>query len=265
MKELLCTLFLLYVSTAGAIESEASVREVNNGEDITRPITRFDLRVKLQGDVETMHGKTVIVTARTDQQITFGNGWQLGLRADLPYEWFRCPHACSSASCKSTTRLGDSLLQALLITPVYGKWTFAVGAKVIFPTAGDNLEVGDGKYQMLPSVAFRYGLGNWVPGAYCGVLLRHDFSVGGYKSAPAISQTFIQPFFNLDLPHRWFINSSPEMIYNWKINAWFIPFDLMVGKMIRKNIVASIEYESAIVNDYAQYRQQVEFRIGYFF
>ena len=241
---------------------------IYNGEDVTRPVNRFDNRLEYQEGVDAVKGKAIIYTLRVDTLTNFANGWKLGLRADLPYWWFYCPHnapQCNLPYCYDSQHVADSLFQALVITPNYGKWTYGFGAKFIFPTAGDNLEIGMGKYQVLPTVAFRYMMDEWIDGSYVGLLVRQDFDVGGYASAPTVNQTFIQPFINIPLPNNWFIYSSPEMIYNWESSQWFIPFDLMVGKMITERIVLSLEYESGIVQGYPKYSQELEFRIGYFF
>lgn len=235
-----------------------------NGEDVTRPINRFDVRAKVQTGATSSKGDAYITTLRSDLDILLLNDWQLGLRVDLPFESFHCTHHCHS-SCYNSNHMGDSLFQFFLITPTFGKWTFAAGAKFIFPTAGDNLEIGNGKYQALPSVAFKYDLSDWMEQSYWGVIFRHDFSYAGYSNASQIIETYIQPFINIDLPDNWFLNSSPEMFYDWKKREWFIPFDLMVGKMIGKNIVISLEYKSAIVEEYPSFSQELEFRIGFFF
>ena len=44
-----------------------------------------------------------------------------------------------------------------------------------------------------------------------------------------------------------------------------MPFDILVGKMITKQIVASVAYKTAIVDDLPLYDQEVEFRVGFFF
>lgn len=229
-----------------------------NGEDVTRPVTRVDLRAKGQTGVTHQNGKDIIFTLRSDASIPLVRDWQLGLRADAPVELYYSPG-------HNANHMADSLFQAFFITPTYDKWTFGVGAKAIFPTGGKNLSIGQGKYQILPSVAFKYDLSELSAGTYVGSIVRHAWSVAGYGSAPFISQTYIQPFFNFNLPSDWFLNSSPEMIYNWITGDWFVPFDLMIGKMVTKKIVLSLEYETALVYDYPKYRTQLEFRIGVFF
>lgn len=239
----------------------------NNGEDVTRPITRIDGRLKYQTGVNEPGGKAVIFTLRKDVVRHLSNSWQISLRGDLPYEWyyFSGKHPKNVVNGKKLDHLADSLVQGLIITPSFGKWTYGFGAQVIFPTAGDNLQVGDGKYQLLPTAAMRYDLGFWKAGAYVGLLVRHAFDVAGYKSAPHISQTYFQPFLNINLPAKWFLSFSPELRYDWMIRDWFVPFDIMIGKMITDKIILSIEYENAIVYDFEQYQQQVELRVGYFF
>ena len=56
-----------------------------NGEDVTRPVTRFDTRVKVRSGVASQKGKTAVLTLRSDMQIPLSEGWQIGLRADAPF------------------------------------------------------------------------------------------------------------------------------------------------------------------------------------
>ena len=42
----------------------------------------------------------------------------------------------------------------------------------------------------------------------------------------------------------------------------FIPFDVLVGKMINKSTVVSVEFATPLVNDYDLYDWMIEFRIG---
>lgn len=243
----------------------AEKNESNNGENITRPLTRFDLRLKYQTGVNESVGRAVTLTARTDKKILLMNDWQMSLRADLPYQWFFCDCNPCHTICAPSTHMADSLFQVLFIPPPIKKITFAFGSRFIFPTAGDNLIIGQGKYQILPSFAFSYDLSEWNEGAYWGVLFQHAYDVGGYKSAPYINQTFIQPFLNINLTKKWFVNFSPQIVYNWRIEGWSVPFDMMLGVMLTKKIVLSAEYAYAFIDEYQLFRQELELRIGFFF
>ena len=234
----------------------------NNGEDITTPPQRVDLRVKYRTDVNVPQGSDWTLTVRSDLVFSLPHAWQISTRADLPYTWYRCQ--LPEKMLRSLAHWNDSLIQLFVIPPAMGSWKFGFGAKWVFPTANDHLQIGEGKYQMLPTCAFRYEL-DQSPGSFMGGLIRYGFSYAGYRSAPSISQLFLQPLLNLNFSHGWFINSSPEIIYNFVTKCWFIPLDLLIGKMIQKNTVLSLEYSYGIVNDYNQYQQQIEFRVGYFY
>lgn len=256
---------LLVCGAVIAREEAAYVEERDYyGEDITRPLNRFDLRAEGQKGENCRHSSDVIATARTDLLIKLPDGWSTGVRVDVPYAWY-WSGSRQSACGHDVFHLDDSLLQVILIAPECGKWTGAFGVKAIFPTAGDHLEIGDGKYQLLPSAGFKYDLGEWSQGAYAGLIVRQAFDVAGYRSAPYICKTYIEPFLNINLPDQWFINFSPEIIYNWRIRKWFVPFDMMVGTMVSENVIVSLEYESAIVYGYKQFTQSLEFRVGYFY
>jgi hypothetical protein len=45
----------------------------------------------------------------------------------------------------------------------------------------------------------------------------------------------LQPFVNYNLPHKWYLTSSPVITANWKLDAgrWFVPVGGDVGKIVR--------------------------------
>lgn len=255
----------LLIASFGSFSFLMHAEQLNNGEDVTRPLSRFDMRVKYQTGADAQNGNDLILTARTDLVFDLPHNWLLGIRLDLPYNFYRCPSTPTSTPCSAGDHIGDLLLQCLIATPTYNYWTFAFGSQFYFPTGGANLEFGDGKYQILPTVAIKYDLGFLSEGSYCGVLMRQDNDLGGYHVDPPINQTHLEPFLNINLPCHWFMTFSPEMFYDWVSHRWFIPFDVMIGKMLTPRIVTSIEYETAIVREYPEFRQEIEFRIGYFF
>lgn len=260
LKKLLFCLLLLIS------HDSLSAQTVNNGEDIMRPLNRFDARFKHQEGAQNVFGRDYILTLRTDWVFPLPKEWQITLRCDVPYEWFYCQsHQCRNF-CENTNRFGDTLIESFIVAPTYRNWTIGLGNRFVFPTAGPNLLVGDGKYELSPSFGVKYDFTPWYPrGAYLILLTRYNFDYTGYKSATHISKVFIQPMFNMNFAHGWFINSSPELIYNCMIRRWFIPIDLMIGKMITPKMVVSFEYSAALLNAFPQYKQQYELRVGLFF
>ncbi|MDP1836418.1 MAG: hypothetical protein Q8K75_10910 [Chlamydiales bacterium] len=238
-------------------------QEWYNGENILKPMTRFDARCASQSGVDAVEGKLVLATLRSDKVIDLPCKWQASLRVDVPYGWFYCKNA--KPTCAPDDHLGDVLLQALLITPPNHNWTWGAGLQVVFPTDGGNYYIGDAKYEVHPTLGVAYDLGEWSEGAYAGLMVRQAWSVGGYAFALPIRQTYLEPFLNINLPYQWFVNFSPEIRYNWVTHAWFVPFDVMIGKMLTKKILMSLEYDLAVIKNYPEYGQQIELRIGYFF
>jgi hypothetical protein len=81
------------------------------------------------------------------------------------------------------------------------------------------------------------------------------------------------PLVNIGLPDGWFVNLYPssDIRYNFAAKRpgdsgrWFVPFNFMVGKMVTRSIVASLEMGVPIVNDYQVYDFKLEARVGFFF
>ena len=255
------SVILFFLMNIAAYPQEKE-EEVNTGEDFTRPPNRFDTGfqyVDMVGDFES-----TVITARVDKTILLDGGWQLALRADLPYMWPDVPSAENPPSGENQAGLSDFLTQAALILPKKGMWQMAFGLRMIFPTASKD-QTGTGKYLLLPTAGVKYDLGDWLKGAWTGVVTRYATDIGGDDDRPYISESIIQPYFHIDLPKLWFLTFSPETRYDWRVEKWHVPFNIVVGKMITRKIVTSIEYKQAIVKDLPLYEKSVEFHVGFFF
>ena len=250
----------LGATSAGA---QQKTGEVNTGQDFTKPLTRVDLRLKHQ-QIEDGESHNTVATARTDIPFALGGGWQFALRADLPYAWSDVPSG-DNPDGDAESGLADTLVQGLFIAPAGARWTYGVGAQMIFPTASED-SMGTGKVQLLPTLGLKYDLGSWARGAWCAGLVRQAFDVASKDDdRPYVNQTVLQPIVNLMLPRLWFLTFAPEARYDWRTEKWFVPFDLMVGKMVTANLVVSLEYKNAIVDDLPLFSQEVEARIGFLF
>src|SRR5262245_54098087 len=116
-------------------------KEVNTGQDFTRPLTRADLRVKyqdLRGDDESW-----VYTLRADKPFALGGGWEFSTRADVPFMATDVPGPDNPQGDRKRG-LSDALFQGLVITAPEGKSACALGAQVIFPTASEET-LGTGK------------------------------------------------------------------------------------------------------------------------
>ncbi len=109
--------------------------EENTGQDFTKPLSRLDVRYKYQqvtGDLNLHMG-----TLRLDKPFVLGGGRQLSTRFDLPILHTNVPSRDNTDG-DYETGLGDSLMQALLISPPIGRGAAAFGTQVILPTGTED-------------------------------------------------------------------------------------------------------------------------------
>ena len=80
---IMAAVLFMPVSQVFAQETEEPVKEeINMGQDITKPLTRFDLRLKYQ---DLPNDKTAeYMTLRMDKPFVLENKWVLGTRFDVP-------------------------------------------------------------------------------------------------------------------------------------------------------------------------------------
>jgi hypothetical protein len=103
--------------------------------------------------------------------------------------------------------------------------------------------------------------------------LRYDFDVGGDESRGHISELQLAPLVNFALPDNGFLNLYPSSDIRIDLmhkrrgdeGRLFLPFKFMVGKLVTKNLVGSVEIGFPIVNDYRVYDFKMEAGIGVFF
>lgn len=239
----------------------APEEEVNNGQDFTRPVRRFDLRYQYQRPDDGLESS--IFTARMDWPIELSKEWKLSTRLDVPLVYGDVP-SLDNPNGDYEFGMGSVLGQALLIHPLSKELALAGGAQVLLPTDSQD-QFGSGSLRLLPSLAVRYAPEQFPQGWWMALLVRYDFDVWKHDDRESTSDLDIQPVFNVALPDRWFATFAPEFKYSFIEDDWFIPFDVTVGKMITRDIIMSVEYKHELYNEYPQYDWTVEFRIGFFF
>lgn len=252
--------FLILLPAAGVVFAGGDKAET--GQDFTKPPTGIDFRSKYQDLLGS--GESWIFTLRTDKPFMLAGGKKLATRLDFPFMTTDAP-APDNPRGNAEWGMSDVLIQGLIITPPKEKTCLGFGTQMIFPTASKD-GMGTGKYQLLPTVGFRYDMGGWMEGSWFTVLVRQAFDFASKEDDhPHIHQTYFQPAVNLDLPGLWFLTFAPESRYDWRVRKWHVPFDITVGKIGNPKTVTSLEYKSAMVDDLPLYDQEVEARIGFFF
>ncbi|MBK8210175.1 MAG: hypothetical protein IPK78_09515 [Rhodospirillales bacterium] len=247
----------------------------NNGEDITRPRTLFQVRQRYQRlpDDNGHEPEKWITTLRADLWTGLGDGWKLYGRVDQPLVYSN--DVTSSFNPNGHSRFGQSDLLteiAIIGPPPTARVGYGAGVRAVWPTAGLN-EAGSGKYQIGPVVGFRSSLPEISPGSFFPpqVIYLNSIASRNQNSGRAdVNQLSIQPKFNVALPDDWFLTAyaSENIQINYGDDGkLFLPLDLMVGKKLFDRIVASLEYSRQLIHEkgFEPYQWQLEGRIGYYF
>ena len=118
--------------------------------------------------------------------------------------------------------LGDMEPQFFFSPKTESKVTWGVGPMFLVPTATQSL-LGQGKFGMgVDFVALAQPHFGTV-----GVLVNNIWSVAGHQNKPDVNQFYIQPFFNYNLHHAWYLTLTTSGITaNWEQtngNRWVVP------------------------------------------
>jgi hypothetical protein len=243
----------------------------NNGQDLTRPLTRLDLRYQYQTSGQDRDEATDTFKIRMDKPFDLPDGWQLALRADLP---LALTNVTSSSNPGGNYQfgLGDVLTQAMMIKTVDRNFAWGVGTQLIFPTASTDA-MGGGKYRVVPTVGARwnppgFGAANWVEG-----IVRYDMSYAGDPDRASKRELQLAPMVNVALSQGWYFDLYPssDIRYNagpvraGDTGRWFVPVDVLIGDKPNRRLVLSLEVSVPVVKSYHVYSFKSEARVGWFF
>lgn len=156
--------------------------------------------------------------------------WNLITRTIMPIinqpSLFPGPNSISG----SAWGLGDINPSFFLSPAKAGGFIWGVGPTFTIPTATDS-KLGSGKFSLGPTAVALTIQGPWVFGA----LINNQWSVAGWGDKD-VNQMLLQPFVNFNLPHGWYLTSSPIMTANWEADSgekWTVPVGGGVGKLFK--------------------------------
>ena len=107
---------------------------------------------------------------------------------------------------------------------------WGVGPTFTQPT-GTDAKLTSGKWAAGPAAVVLTMRPPWV----LGVLANQQWDYAGWRSRP-YNRTLIQPFINFNLPHGWYLSSSPIITADWENRSgdeWTLPLGAAVGKLPR--------------------------------
>jgi opacity protein-like surface antigen len=131
----------------------------------------------------------------------------------------------------NTNGIGD-ITQSLFLSPVNsGALIWGAGPVFTIPSASNPI-LGTGKVLFGPTAVLLTTPGVWV----IGVLANNQWSVGGNPLTPAVNAFLVQPFVNYNMPHGWYLTTSPIITANWLAapgQQWTVPIGGGIGRVFR--------------------------------
>jgi hypothetical protein len=129
----------------------------------------------------------------------------------------------------SESGLGD-IQESLFFSPAKAhQIIWGAGPVFSVPSATDHF-LGSGKFSVGPTAVALTIQGHWL----YGILGQNLWSVAGPSGRADVNQMLLQPFVNYNLPHGWYLTSSPVITANWKAdsdNRWLLPLGGGFGKI----------------------------------
>lgn len=230
MKNLFAFGLLSCVTTLTAA-SNASAEDADLAKQLSNPIASL-ISVPFQFNYDTGYGSEDGSKATVNVQpvipISLNEDWNLISRTILPIAW----QNDIAGDTGSQFGLGDTT-QSLFFSPKApgpGGLIWGVGPVLLLPTGTDPLLSGE-KWGAGPTGVVLKQSGPWT----YGVLANQIWSFAGDDDRSDINATFLQPFISYTTKDAWTFALNTQSTYDWEAEAWSVPINFMVGKLVTIN------------------------------
>jgi|HubBroStandDraft_1064217.scaffolds.fasta_scaffold21071_3 hypothetical protein len=211
------------------------------------PIARL-ISVPLENDFNPQTGPnkedSYVLQMKPVAPFRLSKDWNLITRTIIPV--IQTPDPAPGVD--GASGVGDISLSLFLSPAKVGHVIWGAGPIISVPTASDDI-LGTKKLSVGPTVVALRSEGHWL----YGTLVYNVISVAGPAARPDVNQMLMQPFINYNLPHKWYLTSSPYITANWekrRNDRWTVPVGGGVGKIVH--------LENIPVNIYGQMFRNVE-------
>jgi hypothetical protein len=166
--------------------------------------------------------------------LPIGRNWLLVSRTIVPFVSIPLPEVGLANGISQLARpqfggIADIQEQAYFTSSKPGKWTWAVGPVLSFPTATNRL-ARTGQWGLGPTAVALTMPGPWV----IGTLINNVWRIGGTSNGHELDTFTLQPFVNYNLAHAWAISTAPLITSDWSAregNRWTVPIGAGVSKI----------------------------------
>jgi len=249
----------LALGLAGACAQPALAQQGSVGGDVVRPVQRVELHIEPTG---TDDEEEATFTFRYQRPQPLGGGWQVNLRADLPFALNSKVTADNQAGDRDIG-LGDVLLQAVFARHTSETEGFGIGTQFILPTAREE-GFGKGKWRLRPTAGYRWSIPSISKETFFQTVVRYDFSFAGDPDRANVSELQFSPNLEIALPGKAYVSLFPstDIRYNFIHDELFIPLNMEVGKQWG-SLVTSLEGGVGLTNgEHRPYDWKLDARIG---
>ena len=197
------------------------------------------LQLNLGGGIGAYQRAQFVLNFQPVIPIPITGSWTVIARLILPF--VGQPDAAAPQG--SSWGLGDFNPQLFAAVKLGTGFTLGFGPTLVIPTATEPA-TGTGKLSIGPSL-----VGVWTGGPFVvGALINNVWSVAGDAAGdaarPSVNQLFVQPIFNLNLPHHVFLVTSPQIIANWRTGDWVLPVGGGVGAILELGVLANVNLQA---------------------
>jgi hypothetical protein len=168
--------------------------------------------------------------------LPIGKNWLIVSRTIVPFTSIPLPLGSTvvgsnPAIAPQIGGIADIQEQAYVTSSKPGKFTWAVGPVISFPTATNRL-ARTGQWGLGPTAVGLVMPGPWV----IGTLINNIWRIGGEANGGGhvLNSFTVQPFINYNLPRAWAISTAPLITSNWSAregDRWTVPIGLGVSKI----------------------------------